>query len=280
MVVDAPRGVETHEREIQRNLDAQAGVAIPGLPFDVVVTHVLREDNLPDPADIARIRVVSRGMRDAVDATGRRIAELGEDDAVSRGCSTKLRCLQRQGRLSRKENLCQAAARSGQFEELKALHAENCPWDEETCTGAVEGGHLEVLRWARANGYWWDASTRQRAGISMCCSGRSQTDARGAYAAEGGQLDVLQWARANGCPWDGSTCAGAAEGGHLDVLQWARANGCPWNETTCEYAVKGGKFELYKWARANGCTWIGRWRIWSAMQNGHHHLARWIKAIA
>ena len=83
----------------------------------------------------------------------------------------------------------------------------------------------------------------------MCCSGRSQTDARGAYAAEGGQLDVLQWARANGCPWDGSTCAGAAEGGHLDVLQWARANGCPWNETTCEYAVKGGKFELYKWAR-------------------------------
>ena len=49
-------------------LEAQADVVIPGLPFEVVVTHVLREENLPDPADLAVLRGVSRGMRDAVDA--------------------------------------------------------------------------------------------------------------------------------------------------------------------------------------------------------------------
>jgi hypothetical protein len=74
----------------------------------------------------------------------------------------------------------------------------------------------------------------------MCCSGRSQTDARGAYAAEGGQLDVLQWARANGCPWDAETCWGAAHKGHLEVLKWARANGCPWNASTREKAAELG----------------------------------------
>ncbi len=67
MVVDAPR-VETRARKRRRDLDAQAGVVIPGLPFEVVVTHVLREENLPDPADLAVLRGVSRGMRDAVDA--------------------------------------------------------------------------------------------------------------------------------------------------------------------------------------------------------------------
>lgn len=45
--------------------------ALPGLPVDVVVKHVLGDDTLPDPADLARLRAVSRGMRDAVAQTGR-----------------------------------------------------------------------------------------------------------------------------------------------------------------------------------------------------------------
>ncbi len=73
MVVDAPRGVETRARKRRRNFDAQAGVVIPGLPFEVVVTHVLREENLPDPTDLAWLLTVSRAMCDAVAATGRRI---------------------------------------------------------------------------------------------------------------------------------------------------------------------------------------------------------------
>tara|TARA_B110000503_G_scaffold143135_1_gene242762 strand:+ start:1691 stop:2035 length:345 start_codon:yes stop_codon:yes gene_type:complete len=90
------------------------------------------------------------------------------------GCLSVLKRLQRGGRLSRRERLCEAAASSGQLEELKLLRANACPWDEMVCSGAAEGGHLEVLQWLRANGCKWDART---------CTG----------AARGGLLGVLQW---------------------------------------------------------------------------------------
>ena len=240
----ARSGVDTRAGKRTRERDAHAGEAIPGLPLDVVVSHVLREENLPDPADLAHLRGVSRGMRDAVDATGRRIKELDEYTALDLGYVTTLRCLQRRGRLSRKEFLCHAAARSGQLEELKALRAESCPWTVYTCQAAATGGHLEVLQWARANGCTWNKHT---------C----------AVAAEGGHLNVLQWARENGCPWDEETCTGAAKSGHLEVLQWARLNGCPWGESTCDGAVVGGHLKLMLWAHANGCPWKGgRARNW------------------
>ena len=125
MDVDAPRGVDTRARKRKRDLDAQAGVVIPGLPFDVIVSHILREDNVPDTADLAQLRAVSRGMRDAVDATGREIEELNECGAARQGCLTTLLCLQRRGLLSREDRLCEAAARRGQLEELKALRAND-----------------------------------------------------------------------------------------------------------------------------------------------------------
>jgi orotate phosphoribosyltransferase-like protein len=83
MVAEATRGVETRARKRKRDLDAQVGVAIPGLPFDVAVSLV--EKHLPDPADLAVLRAVSKGMRDAVDATGRKIEEFDEEDAAERG---------------------------------------------------------------------------------------------------------------------------------------------------------------------------------------------------
>jgi hypothetical protein len=70
MVAAASRGAMTRARKRKRDLDAQAGVAIPGLPFDVAVSLV--EKHLPDPADLAVLRAVSKGMRVAVDATGGR----------------------------------------------------------------------------------------------------------------------------------------------------------------------------------------------------------------
>jgi len=78
MVAEASRGATTCARKRERDLDAQAGVAIPGLPFDVAVSIV--EKHLPDPADLAVLRAVSRGMRDAVDATGRKVEEFEEED--------------------------------------------------------------------------------------------------------------------------------------------------------------------------------------------------------
>ena len=87
--------------------------AIPGLLNDIVVTHVLRSEHFDDPADLARLPAVSRAMRDAVAATGLQFEELGEDEAVELGRLNVLKRMQRQGRLSRKERLCEAAARTG-----------------------------------------------------------------------------------------------------------------------------------------------------------------------
>jgi hypothetical protein len=74
------------------------------------------------------------------------------------GCLSALRRLHRCGRLSRKERLCEAAARTGQLEELK-LRADGCPWDAYTCAVAALGGHFEMLHWAHANGCPWDENT-------------------------------------------------------------------------------------------------------------------------
>ena len=171
MVAEATRGVETRARKRKRDLDAQAGVAFPGLPFDVAVSLV--EEHVPDPADLAVLRGVSRGMRDAVDATGRKVEVLGEWQAATRGYHSTLKCLRRRGELEDECLLCAAAAKNGDLEVLKALRAEDSPWNESTCTHAAQGGQLEVLKWGRANNCPWDEGT---------C----------ALAAWGGQLEVLK----------------------------------------------------------------------------------------
>jgi hypothetical protein len=255
---DAMSGKKARARKQkrERRRDADAGEAIPRLPDHLVVEHVLRTEHFDDPADLARLPAVSRAMRGAVAATGLLwFEELDEHHAVELGCLSVLKRLQRGGRLSRQEYLCQAAARSGHLEELKVMRENGCPWDRSTCWAAARGGHLEVLQWARANGCPWDKE--------MCT-----------WAAEGGHLEVLQWARANGCTWDEETCAGAAEGAHIEVLQWLRANGCPWDHQTCWRAAAGGHLEVLQWARANGCPWDGHTRR-QASAKGHHELLKW-----
>jgi hypothetical protein len=234
MSSNATLGVETRSRKRKRWHDAHVGEAIPGLLNDIVITHVLRSEHFDDPADLARLPAVSRAMRDAVAATGLRFKELGEANTIELGCLRALQRLQRGGRLSRQERLCQAAARSGQLEELKALRADGCPWNNWTCLGAARGGHLEVLQLARVNGCVWDKYT--------CLE-----------VAWGGHLQVLQWAHENDCPWDAETCEFAASGGHLGILKWLRANGCPWDRETIIRARAIGHFEMANWARANGC---------------------------
>ena len=230
MSANATPGAETRGRKRKRERrDANAGEAIPGLLNDIVITHVLRSESFDDPADLARLPAVSRVMRDAMAETGLRSKELGEAKAIELGCLSALQRLQRGGRLSRQERLCQAAARSGQLEELKALRADGCPWNNWTCLAAAKGGHLEVLQWARVNGCPWDWET---------CT----------MAAEGGHLEVLQWARANCCPCNKFTCEWAAGHGHLEVLQWARANGRPWDGNTLVAARTKGHLELVTWS--------------------------------
>ena len=202
MLFDAVRGVIT--RAFKRKRDTHDCEAIPGLLDDIVVTHVLRSEHYDDPADLARLRVVSHSMREAVADTGLRLEEIDVQKAVMIGCLSTLRRLHRCGRLSRKERLCEAAARTGQLEELKLLRADGCPWDAYTCAVAALGGLMELLQWLHANGCPRDANT---------CT----------WAAEYGHFEMLQWAHANGCPWDENTCAVAAlGGGHGDAAVVAR----------------------------------------------------------
>jgi hypothetical protein len=132
---------------------ADAQELIPGLPDHLVATHVLRSEVLRDPLLPARLRAVSHAMRSAVAATGREVKNPGNDaDAAKLGCLSTLKHRQSRGRLTRREYLCQAAARGGNLEKLKEFRANRCPWNVMTCAGAAYGGHLEVLQWARANG--------------------------------------------------------------------------------------------------------------------------------
>ena len=191
------------------SLQQDAGDAFAALPAHILITHVLSSRNLPDPSDLARLRAVSREMRDAVAATGRRVYELGAWNAIQFGDVSAMELLNERGDLDEDaNNLCMCAAQSGHLEVLKWLRENDFPWDYKTCMSAAEYGHLELLQWARANGCPWDAFT---------CM----------YAAQGGRLEVVQWARANGCPWDAFTCMYAAQGGRLEVLAWAQANGAP-----------------------------------------------------
>ena len=179
---------------------ANAGEAFPRLPNHLVVTHILRSEYFDDDADLARLPAVSRAMRDLVAETGLRFEELDEKRAVELGCVSAVQRMQRQGRLSRQELLCQAAARSGQLAELKVLRADGWPWDQYTCSAAALGGHLEVLQWARENGCPWDIRTCHE-------------------AAEGGHLKVLLWARANGCPCDENELHIAALNGQVAMVR-------------------------------------------------------------
>ena len=135
-------------------------VGFSSLPGHLVVAHVL--DKIPDPTDLARVSAVSRGMRAAVAETKREVKKpSGYEEAAKKGYLRYLKHMHSRNRLpvGYKTLLCAAAAASGQLEGLKALRAENFPWNEATCSYAALGGHLEVLKWAHANGCPWDEDT-------------------------------------------------------------------------------------------------------------------------
>jgi hypothetical protein len=100
-------------------------------------------------------------MRDAVDATGREIKKLSDDEALDLGYVSLLKDRHSRGLLPayRYHYPCTAAARNGDLQELKALRADEWPWNELTCTYAAKYGHLEVLKWARENGCPWNKET-------------------------------------------------------------------------------------------------------------------------
>ena len=233
------------------------------LPQDIK-NQILGPANLPDPADGANLRAVSRGMRDAVDATGRELKELKIDQALDFGNVRAVRRLMLRGNV-KKAYMCAAAAASGQLGLLKYLRAGGSKWDKDTCTYAAKGGHLEVLKWARANKCPWDEATCGERGGERPRPRDAEVGARERLPVE--QVDVRE--RGGGRPPRGAQVGarerlpvgrgdvrvGGEGNGHLEMLKWARENDCPWNEWTCVHAAYGGHLEVLKWLRENDCPW-------------------------
>jgi hypothetical protein len=208
---------------------AAARVGFSSLPLDVISTHILRSDFLPEPGDLRSLRAVSKGMRDAVDATGREIKKLSNLEAAELGYLSLLKDRRTRGLPSyfwEEEARFRCPRKSSWYRFCERRY---CPWDEWTCSYAARGGHLELLKWLREDDCPWDKWT--------CAS-----------AAEGGHLEVLKWARENGCPWNEETCYNAATCGHLEVLKWARQNGCPWDKQyVVAEAEHAGHMDVAAW---------------------------------
>lgn len=189
------------------------------VPQDII-DQIFSPANLPDPADLANLTAVNRGIRDAVVATGRKVEELNSVKAAELGCLRTLQCLLRQGRLE-KSLVCSAAARGGHLEELKWGIAEGCQYAEETHAAAASSGNLEVLQYL--DGIFCRAS-----GTKSCAAAALKLN---------GHLHVLKWMHEVIYVWDELTSANAAAGGHLEVLLWLRANGCPSDEKELDAAA-------------------------------------------
>ena len=108
----------TKTRAIVHQIDPQE--AFRGLPNHLVATHILRTEYFDDPADLARLPAVSRGMRGAVALTGLRFEEIDAFDAAQLGCLSAVERLLRRGILPR-AYLCHAAARSRNSREVEAV---------------------------------------------------------------------------------------------------------------------------------------------------------------
>ena len=176
-----------------------AGDAFAALPVHVLITHVLSSGNLPDPSDLARLRAVSREMRDAVAATGRRLYQLVAWKVIQFGDLSGLQFLHQRGDLDDILNsLCRLAAGGDNSKYLsgcarmtsrgtkKRPRARHIA-DTSRCCG---GRARTVARGTRAR-----ATTRQGAGTYRCCSGRARTAARGRnHVREGGNVRASQGA--------------------------------------------------------------------------------------
>ena len=147
-------------------MQPEAQFAMPELPDHVFVEHILRK--IDDPLDLARIRAVSRPMRDAVGVRGHRLKNYGEmtdDDheyrpAAYLGYLSTLKHVYRQGHLFNRQYkpTFNAASQGGHLEVLKWLRSIGSQMNEVACSFAAFGGHLEVLKWLRVNGCrisWW-----------------------------------------------------------------------------------------------------------------------------
>ena len=130
---------------------------------------------------------VNRESRAAIKRSGVRLPDAFEigDFATKSTLSWALeKCSEK------KERFCAQMALNGNFDLLKFLHENECPWNEWTCANAAKIGHFECLKYLHENGCPWDKWTCE-------------------YASENGHLECLKYLHEKGCPWNGWTCSKA-----------------------------------------------------------------------
>ncbi|KAJ1428219.1 hypothetical protein B484DRAFT_396937 [Ochromonadaceae sp. CCMP2298] len=154
-----------------------------------------------------------------------------------------------------------AAARSGQLESLKELHAMGCPWDDRTTDGAAAGGHLECLRFARDQGCSWSCGTLNIAAKWGQLSRLSYLEFLDPItcaldeAARHGHFHVVKFLDAKGPLRNSRCCTSAAAGGHLGIMKYLFLKGHSWGPPTCEAAARYGQLHVLKFLRSAQCDW-------------------------
>ena len=142
---------------------------------DIFDTHVVPKLNGNDVKFLYDVNSESRRAIKRSKVRLPRRFKIGDFDTKSTISWALEKCLER------RERFCARMAENGNFDLLKVLHENGCPWDEETCSNAAKNGHLECLKYLHENECPWDGWT---------CT----------YAAQNGHLECLKYAHENGCP--------------------------------------------------------------------------------
>ena len=116
---------------------------------DIFDNHIVTKLN---GNDVKFFYDVNRESRAAIKRSGVRLPDAFEigDFATKSTLSWALeKCSEK------KERFCAQMARNGNFDLLKFLHENGCPWNEWTCANAAKIGHFECLKYLHENGCPW-----------------------------------------------------------------------------------------------------------------------------
>jgi hypothetical protein len=129
--------------------------------------------------------------------------------AASSRCLSKIQWLHVDQRCPLPDGVTAVAAKAGNLEQLKWLHAHGAAVNSSTAVEASLGGAVHVFEWLQQQGIVFTES-------SMNC------------AAMYGQLQLCQWLHAQQCPWSDMATDAAAFNDRGATLRWLIESGCPY----------------------------------------------------
>jgi hypothetical protein len=136
----------------------------------------------------------------------------------------------------------EAAARSGDVDELKRLYHQNgYRMSYRVLVAAAEGNSHSCLDFALANG-------------SRFMDALHFFDLATTAASRFGHLDMLKRLHSLGCPWDATTTVAAAANGHLECLKYAIKKGCRLTNQAALVSAKNQHLNCYRFLLEMGCT--------------------------